>query len=267
MRQRLRRALPDLLIIAVLLAVPLAFFFPQTLGGRTLLPADNLFQWEPFKSLAGEYGVGAPHNALLSDLLIENAAWKGFIRQQVAEGQLPLWQPNILAGTPFLAAGQSSALYPFTALFLILPTWLAYGWFTVSQLWLAGVNMYLFTRVLGLRKPASLIAALAYQLSGFMMVSVVFPMIIATAAWLPFILAMAELAIREGRAFGSRPATASVASARSARHGGAGGARRGAVLQLIVLACMPRGGWLRGLLPCAASRRCGLASTASRRCW
>ncbi len=207
MNQRLRRALPDLLIVAVLLAVPLLFFFPQTLGGRTLLPADNLFQWEPFKALADEYNVGAPHNALLSDLLIENAAWKDFVKEQVAAGQLPLWQPYILAGTPFLAAGQSSALYPFTLLFLILPTWLAFGWFTVSQLWLAGVNMYLFARVLGQRKPAALIAALAYQLSGFMMVSVVFPMIIATAAWLPFILAMAELIIREGRALGSKPAT------------------------------------------------------------
>lgn len=208
MRERLRRFLPDLLILAGLFAIPLLFFLPQTLGGRTLLPADNLFQWEPFRSIAADYGEDAvPHNALLSDLLLENAAWKTFIREQAAEGELPLWQPNILAGTPFLAAGQASTFYPFNLLFLILPLWLAYGWFTVTQLWLAGATMYLFARVLGLRRPPALIAALVYQLSGFMMVSVVFPMIIATAAWLPFLLAMTELTIREGRAFGARPAT------------------------------------------------------------
>ena len=113
--------------------IPLIFFFPQTLGGRTLIPADNLFQWEPYKSLADEHNVDMPHNALLSDLLLENAAWKGFIRESAANGDLPLWQPYIAGGTPFLAAGQSQALYPLTALFLILPTWLAFGWFTVMN--------------------------------------------------------------------------------------------------------------------------------------
>src|SRR5688572_6361736 len=104
MRQRLRPILPDLVFAAVLLLIPLIFFLPQTLGGRTLIPADNLFQWEPYKSLADEYNVGVqgmpgiPHNALLSDLLLENAAWKGFIRESVRQGEIPLWQPYIAGG-------------------------------------------------------------------------------------------------------------------------------------------------------------------------
>ncbi|MEJ2150191.1 MAG: hypothetical protein P8Z40_12010 [Chloroflexota bacterium] len=110
MQQKLRRIAPDLLIAAFLLIVPLLFFFSQTLGGKTVVPLDNLFQWEPYRSLASEYGVGAPHNGLLSDLILENTAWKQFLREQVTSGQVPFWQPYILGGSPFLAAGQSQTL-------------------------------------------------------------------------------------------------------------------------------------------------------------
>lgn len=207
MKDRLKRILPDLIIVGFLLVVPLILFFPQTLGGKTILPVDNLFQFEPYASLAGEYNVGAPHNGLISDLILENTAWKQFALQQIDARQIPLWQPNIAGGAPFLAAGQHSMLYPFSLLFLILPIHSAFGWFTVSQLWIAAINIYILARVLGIRRPGAIIAALAYQLSGFYLVSIVFPMIIAAAAWLPLELAMIELTIRQGNALGGRPAT------------------------------------------------------------
>lgn len=208
MRERLKRILPDILVAALLLIVSLLFFFPQTIGGKTILPVDNLFQFEPYASLADDYGVSStPHNGLISDLLLENYAWKQFALWEVRAGEIPLWQPNIVGGAPFLAAGQSSTLYPFSLLFLILRLPAAYGWFTVSQLWVAAINMYILARVLGVRRPGALIAALAYQLSGFYLVSVVFTMIIAAAAWLPLELAMIELTIRQGNALGGRPAT------------------------------------------------------------
>ncbi|NIV36762.1 MAG: hypothetical protein GWN58_47205, partial [Anaerolineae bacterium] len=51
----------------------------------------------------------------------------------------------------------------------------------------------LFARVLGVRRLGGLIAGITFQFSGFMLVSVVHPMVIAGASWLPFILAMVEL--------------------------------------------------------------------------
>lgn len=207
MRERLRQLQPDLALCLLLFLVPLAFFWQQTLGGRTLLPLDNLFQYEPYASLKDDYGVGIPQNALLSDLILQNAVWKQFAIERILNNDLPLWQNNIVAGAPFLAAGQSSVLYPFSALFLIIPLPAAFGWFTVSQLWIAGLNMYLLMRVLGIRRPGALVAALVYQLSGFSLVSVVFPMIIATMCWLPLELAMIELVIRQGKALGGRPAS------------------------------------------------------------
>lgn len=208
MKQRLNNALPDALIVLLLLLVPLILFFQQTIGGKTLLPVDNLYQFEPYAALAEEAGVERPHNPLISDLILQNYAWKLTINEALQTGQLPLWQRSIVGGAPFLAAGQSSVLYPLTLLtILIFNIPATYGWFTVLTLWTAGVNMYIMARVLGLKRGGSLVAALTYQLSGFFIVSVVFPMIIATAAWLPLCLAMVEKTIRQDPALGRRPAS------------------------------------------------------------
>jgi len=208
MIQRLKRFLPDILIIAGLFIVPLLLFWQQTLGGRTLLPVDNLYAFEPYASMAEEAGITEPHNALISDLILENYAWKLTIDEQLKQGQLPLWQRAIVGGAPFLAAGQSSSLYPFTLLTLfIFPISASYGWFTVLTLWMAGINMYIFVRVLGIGRAGGLISALAYQLSAFFIVSITFQMIIATAAWLPLCLAMVEKTIRQDAALGDNPAS------------------------------------------------------------
>src|SRR5512137_76883 len=201
-----RRRRADLLILAVLFLLPLLLFWPVTLGGKTLLPVDNVYQWQPWKSAAEQFNAQIPQNQLVSDLILENYAWKHFIVESLSNRQIPLWNPNLFAGAPFLANGQHSAYYPFSILFYFFPLTLAYGWFTVVQLFLAGVFMYVFTRVLGMGRLASLTAAIIYQLSGFYIVSVVFTMIIAAAAWLPLLLAAIELIIQQKSIMG-RPST------------------------------------------------------------
>jgi hypothetical protein len=46
----LRRRLPDLLIALLLFVLPLLLFWQQTLGGRTLIPTENLYQFEPYRT-------------------------------------------------------------------------------------------------------------------------------------------------------------------------------------------------------------------------
>jgi O-antigen/teichoic acid export membrane protein len=187
----------DLVIIVALLALPLLWFWPQTIGGRTLLPADNLYQYQPWQSYAGQFGVGVPTNPLISDLVLENVQWKSFIVEQLRAGRPgdTLWNPLIFAGVPFLAAGQHSALYPFSLIFYILPLWQAYGVFSALQLGLAAAGMFIFARTLGQRRAGAVVAAVAYAFSGFYIVSVNFTMMIAAAAWLPFILALIQVII------------------------------------------------------------------------
>jgi O-antigen/teichoic acid export membrane protein len=193
----LRRYRADALIMVGLWLLPLAFFWQVTLGGRTLIPADNLYQFQPWAAYREDVGVPeVPHNSLLSDLVLQNYAWKQHIRASLANGELPLWSPYTFAGMPFLAAGQHSALYPFSLLYYILPLDTAYGWFTVSQVWLAGLFMYLFMRGIGASRFGGAVAAVAFQMSAFFLASAVFPMIIASAAWLPFLLLMVEFTIQ-----------------------------------------------------------------------
>jgi hypothetical protein len=202
---RVRITRQDLLIGLIFFILPLLLFAPVTLGNRTLLPADNLFTGEPWASFAGELGVDRPHNALLSDLILENYAWKRFILQSIQNRSIPLWDPHLFAGHPFLANGQHSALYPFGLIFYMMPLAKAYGWFTVIQFWLAGLFVYIFLRVLGASRLGGLVGGITYQLSGFFVVSVVFTMIIAAAVWLPLLLTIIEVVIRKQEQKGPTP--------------------------------------------------------------
>ena len=148
----MRRFAPDIAAIALLFILPLIVFWQQTVGGRTLLPTENLYQYEPYATYAEVVRAPAPHNPLLSDLVLQNFQWKSFIRESINRGEIPLWNPYQFSGIPFFAAGQQSTLYPFSILYYVLPLPAAYGWFTVSQLWLAGVCMYLLVRGLGVTR-------------------------------------------------------------------------------------------------------------------
>jgi O-antigen/teichoic acid export membrane protein len=191
----------------VLLLLPCLIFFPVVFGGRTLVPADILFRFEPFLSAAPSLGVDYPQNHLLGDLLLENYAWKSLLVRALRSGELPLWDPYLFAGHPFLANGQHSAIYPLSILFYILPLWQAYGVFIALQLGLAGVSAYVFGRTLGIGRFGSLISGITFQFSGFMLVSVVHPMIIAGASWLPLILASIEMAVTRRALVRGQPTT------------------------------------------------------------
>ncbi|MHB0876111.1 MAG: YfhO family protein, partial [Anaerolineae bacterium] len=189
----------DALAIAVLIILPFLFFWPVIFGGATLVPADNLYQWQPWQSQAPQLGVGAPHNELLSDLVLENYAWKLFLRRSISAGELPLWNPYLFTGVPFLAAGQHSALYPFSLLFYVLPLERAYGIFSALQLALAAVGAYAFAKAIGANRGGAFVAGAAYAFSSFMVVSVAFTMVIAAAAWLPWCLWAVERLIGSQR--------------------------------------------------------------------
>ncbi len=204
----IRRHTPDFAIIALLFLLPLVLFWQQTMGGKTLLPTENLFQYEPFATYREvAKAPEVPHNALLSDLVLQNFQWKSFIRESISKADVPLWNPHQLGGIPFFAAGQQSTLYPFSVLYYVLPLPAAYGWFTVVQLWLAGAFMYLFMRGVGVGRFGGTLAGVVYQLSAFFVISAVFPMIIAAAAWLPLVLLAVELVIQQRPALRGRPST------------------------------------------------------------
>ncbi len=192
----MRRHIADVSLILLLLLFPLLLFAPVTFGNQTLLPVDILYTFEPFQSAANAPSLDQPQNALLGDLVLENYVWQRFIVRTVRAGQLPLWDPFIFAGHPFLANGQHAALYPLSLVFHLFSLPRAYGIFITLQLGLAGVGMYLLSRVLRANRLGAVLAGITFQFSGFMIVSAVHPMIVAAASWLPLQLALIELTVR-----------------------------------------------------------------------
>ncbi len=202
MQQRWR----DLVFAGVLLLLPLLLFAPVAVGNKTLLPADALYLFEPYQSAATTLNVGEPQNPLLADLILENYPWKRLLVNAVKAQQLPLWDPYLFSGHPFLANGQHSALYPLTWIFFFIPASRAFGLFITLQLGLAGISMYIFGRVIGAKYHGAFLAAVLFQFSGFLVISTVHPMIVAAASWLPLLLAFVDLTIRRAPFLGQRQA-------------------------------------------------------------
>jgi hypothetical protein len=132
----------NLAIASFYFLLPLIIFWPVTLGDSTLLPVDNLFAFEPFLSHAASQGVARPHSFLFADLVLQNYPWRHHIHAALEQGNLPLWNPYLFSGTPFLAKGQHLALYPLSIVFIAFPLWKAYGVFVVLHLGLAGCFAY-----------------------------------------------------------------------------------------------------------------------------
>jgi len=192
--RRLRQG--DLLAAVFLLALVTCFLGRVTLGGKVLLPLDNLFSSPPWNVYAAQFGISVPHNELIGDMILQNYSWKSFAKESYLNGVLPLWNPYIFCGMPFLAAGQYAALYPLGAIFYVLPVAQAYGWFTLVHLFLGGLFMYLYVKLIGGGRWGALVSAITFMFCGFLVVSFLWPMIVSTVIWLPLLLAIIEVIVR-----------------------------------------------------------------------
>lgn len=167
---------------------PSILLLPTVALSKTMLPFDNWLQYPPFNQLCQLNQSCAPHNPLLSDLVLQNYLWQRFSHEALTQWELPLWNPNLFAGVPFFAAGQTSVLYPFSFLFHVLPLTSAYTWYIWLHWILAGGLTYAFLRRLNLMPAAATLGALTYQLCLCLTTNAVFPMILGGAVWLPALL-------------------------------------------------------------------------------
>ena len=81
-------------------------------------------------------------------------------------GHLPLWNPEIFGGLPFVAAGSGDIFYPTWLLRLVIPTTTAGNVSFLLHYILAGLFTYLLLRRLQVGWTGSVIGGLAYELSG-----------------------------------------------------------------------------------------------------
>jgi len=135
--------------------------------------------------------------------ILQFIPWRVAALEMIREGAIPLWNSLNGFGAPLLANYQSALLYPPSWLlggfyFLGGVSWSAYGFtlLTIAHLVLAGFGMVRFLTKLGLSHFAQNIGAIAFSLSGYLVARTGFYSMIWTAAWLPWLMAMATT-IRE----------------------------------------------------------------------
>lgn len=109
-------------------------------------------------------------------------------------GRVPLWNPQLFMGAPFLANSQVGFFYPLNwPLWLLLPVPYAVSATILLHLFIAGAGTYrLGRRALALSRPGSLLAAGLFALGGYLTAQVAHVNQLQGLAWLPWILALAD---------------------------------------------------------------------------
>jgi hypothetical protein len=205
-------------------AIPCLPFLPLLAAGETLWFRDFSLYFVPMK-------------ALLVD------AWR--------TGALPVWDPHIRNGLPFLANPQTGVLYPPTALLVAFGLEPGLTLFLLLHLAAAGLGLHLFLRAAGFAPVAALTGGVAFGLGGYVASLVNVLNNLQAAAWIPWLLLFA---VRLARAGGrSRGAWAGLAAAAAL-------AILGGELQLAAL-----GFALALAVPLALDRDAGAATPASSR--
>ncbi|MEC7640735.1 MAG: hypothetical protein VYC17_01130 [Nitrospinota bacterium] len=88
-----------------------------------------------------------------------------FAAAQLAQGSFPLWNPYSSGGHPFIADPENSRLSPFTYLFTLLPSHLAFSWSYFSHYLICAYGMFFLCKRFRISHAGSLTAVFIYLFS------------------------------------------------------------------------------------------------------
>jgi hypothetical protein len=125
--------------------------------------------------------------------LLQFVPWRTLAFELVRSGHLPLWNPYLGMGAPLLANHQSALLYPPNWLLAFFDAGWGEGVLVAAHLVFAGGGILLFLRRLRLGFLASVIGAIAYASSTYLVSRAGFFSMNAAAAWLPWLVLSADL--------------------------------------------------------------------------
>jgi hypothetical protein len=172
---------------ALLFVLPFVFTGNALLTSRVYGPVDLPYTSQPLNWMKEQYGIGAMHNARLSDLYSQMIPWRKAVQRSLARGEWPLWNPSILSGDILAASGQPAPYSPFTLLALLLPVPLGLTFSAAIAHFLAALGAFLFARELDCRESAALITAAGWTCATSIVFFILWPL---GSAWtfLPFVL-------------------------------------------------------------------------------
>jgi hypothetical protein len=167
----------DLAALALLLLLCALFFWPILTPNR----ADG-----------GSFRAG--------DFYVQTYACSTYKARALLAGQIPLWNPYVYSGHPFLADLQNSTLYPPSLLTVLLSAPWGYSVVAleieaIAHFFLAGATTYFLGRRLFGRRDVALLVGIIFMFGGYLTSYPALQLpILETAAWLPLILLLLDLA-------------------------------------------------------------------------
>jgi hypothetical protein len=132
-----------------------------------------------------------------------------FAARSLRNLEIPLWNPYLYSGAPFVADNQSGVFYPVNLLVFFVfgePSYAVIEGLVIFHVWWAGVSLFCLARSLGLRLLPAVFGGIAYALSDLFVTHIGNLNLVATASWLPLILLLLDRALateRLGYALGS----------------------------------------------------------------
>ena len=143
-----------------------------------------------------------PGNVAGNDITAQFSFWRSFFGATVQNNEgIPLWNPFVFSGTPFIGNPQAEIFCPFVWPFLLFNSDLLFGWLCILEIFLLGAFTFIFARSLNLSKYASLFSAVTFMFSGTVILRIYAGhlSILDTLVWFPLVLLFYERSFTHNR--------------------------------------------------------------------
>lgn len=183
--------------IIILCLWPILILWRCLFLGEIVGPWDQIMHMSPWNGPKPQ----SAWDVLQADGVLQFYPWRDLVLDSWSNGQIPLWNPYQLAGTPLLANSQSAPFYPLHILFGIchLPTPMAITLLAWIHLALASVGAWFLARTIGASENGALIAGGLFGMSPFLASWLPLASVVTTCSWIPWACAFTLRSIRSNR--------------------------------------------------------------------
>lgn len=186
--------LKESIIAAVFYFLITLIFFYKIFLNLIPLPTDLIVGgYYPWLNYERGSGAGVPvKNPKLSDAVSIFYPLKSLARDEVKQGEFPLWNPHMFGGYPLYINPTLGLFFPTTISYLFFSSPIAWTLQTMAQPFLAAIFMYLLLRHLKLPNIAGIFGGLVYGFGGFTILWMQWNSLATTSLFLPILLLLED---------------------------------------------------------------------------
>lgn len=192
-----KNRIEPLICMAVLVALPVLWWYPLLTAGTLPWSFDHLYFLAPWEE-ARPMGMAAPAHPDHAEVATRLYPQYHFLAETVANRYSTLWNPYENCGEPFFAQWETRVLSPFSIPIYLFPLDRALALSVILKMIAAGLCAYYASRRLAHGVPASLAVGLAYQLGAAFTLWHAWPLSDALP-WFPLLLVYVDHLHMDGK--------------------------------------------------------------------